>query len=165
MRLIPAEELRRVRQLLKRCETARCVAAVPVPGAATAAAVAPAAAPALAPAAVAWFDAAWCRAEAALKTPEGGAWRDAFDAASELGEARLRRLAGVLDREFLGGEMRRQLRLRGREKKAGGGGEGNPEVCSGEDASGRRGDGGIDGRKGGSLGFSIDDDDRGEADW
>ena len=212
-----------MRQLIKRCEAARCAAAAPVTGAATsAAAVTPAAAaaPALAsaaipdpvlasavsstshstpaasasdPAAATWFDDAWCRAEAALKAPAGGAWRDAFDAVSELGEARLRRLAGVLDRVFLGGEMRRQLRLREREEKEGsaegsrkededwetrremrrqrrentegGGHERSPEGCTGGDAGGKAGKGDDCDRKGGSLGFSVDDDDRGEADW
>ena len=205
-----------MRQLIKRCEAARCVTATPVPGAATAAAAvasataaptlaltaAPNPAPNLAdssaahstpaasasdPAATAWFDAAWCRAKAALKVPEGGAWRDAFDASSELEEAPLRRLAGVLDRVFLGGEMRRQLRLREREEnaggaeecrkvegdgemrrqlrretKAGGGGDGSPADCTG----GKVGKGtDCSGKGGSSLGFSVDDDDRGEADW
>ena len=87
------------------------------------------------------LDSAWQRVVDGVRAPEGGGWGDLFGA-EELQEGRLQRLSRVIDDVLLGGVLRKELRRRQR---------------SGEGAEG--------GGRGGLLGFSIDEDDQGEADW
>jgi hypothetical protein len=57
-------------------------------------------------------DAAWARVIEAARSPEGGGWADAFDAA-DLTETRLRQLAAVVDGQLLGGQLSRDALKRG----------------------------------------------------
>lgn len=84
--LIPREELRRIKALLKRIHTARGWQGTPLE-----------------------VEQAWAQALQAARTPAGGAWADMFQP-EDLQPARLQRLASVLDEVFLSGALSRRLR-------------------------------------------------------
>lgn len=94
LRLIPLEELKRVRKLLKGIATSR---GWPVPAAPTE------------------LDKAWSQLLSLAKSPAGGAWPDCFCDA-DLMPARLQKLSQAIDSAFLGGALGRQLRQLGLSK-------------------------------------------------
>ena len=151
--LIPEGELRRVRALIRRAVRLRGGWESSEP---------------------AKLDGAWGRV---LDSARGCGWADAFSP-GDLEEARLQRLLSCIDRELLGGALRKEL-LRRREEMEGT--TATPGGCGAAAAAGRSVDenaveAGGDGHSGGStgkgrrkgtavLGFSVDDDDQGENDW
>jgi hypothetical protein len=135
--LIPKEELRRVRKLIKQVVDARG-------GWATSD--------------LTQLDEAWRRVLDAAKTPTGGAWSGAFEP-EELREDRLQRLSSAIDRVLLGGMLRKAILMRLSKQPS--------ESRGADGSSNRSdpvvGDGDVPLR--GLLRFMVDRDDQGESDW